>query len=256
MRSELTGKVAIVTGGAKGIGAATVECLLREGAKVLAADVIFAGVISGDVAAAPECIACDISRADDCERAVRAAVELYGGLDILVNNAGIQSYGDALTTTEEVWDRTMNVNLKGQWLMSRAAIPAMLKRAGGAIVNVSSVQGLATQRNVLSYATSKHAMIGLTRTMALDFASRGIRVNCVCPGTVDTPMVQASIASDKDPEKLRGILDRMHPLGHIAKPVEIAEVIAFLVSDRASFVTGTIMTVDGGLLVPIPGSPE
>ena len=172
-----------------------------------------------------------------------------------MNNAGIQTYGDALTTTEAVWDRTMDVNLKGQWLMSKAAIPAMLATGGGAIVNVSSVQGLATQKNVLAYATGKHALIGLTRSMALDFASRCIRVNCVCPGTVDTPMVRASIASDKDPARLRQTLDAMHPLGRIAQPAEIAEVICFLASDKAGFMTGAIVTVDGGLLIPIPGSP-
>ena len=174
-------KVAIVTGGANGIGKATVDCLRRDGINV----------VSVDVAPGPDSFVGDISNFADCETAVAHAMAVYGRLDILVNNAGIQTYGDALTTTEALWDRTMDVNLKGQWLMSKAAIPA---NGGGAIVNVSSVQGLATQRNVLAYATGKHATIGLTRTMALDFAGRGIRVNCVCPGTVDTPMVRASIA--------------------------------------------------------------
>jgi len=245
MGGDSTRRSAIVTGGANGIGKATVECLRREGI----------GVLSVDVTHAPDSFVCDISSYADCERAVAQAVALYGRLDILVNNAGIQTYGDALTTTEAVWDRTMDVNLKGQWLMSKAAIPAMLATGGGAIVNVSSVQGLATQKNVLAYATGKHALIGLTRSMALDFASRCIRVNCVCPGTVDTPMVRASIASDKDPARLRQTLDAMHPLGRIAQPAEIAEVICFLASDKAGFMTGAIVTVDGGLLIPIPGSP-
>ena len=239
-------KVAIVTGGANGIGKATVDCLRRDGINV----------VSVDVSPGPDSFVGDISNFEDCETAVAHAMAVYGRLDILVNNAGIQTYGDAVTTTEAVWDRTMDVNLKGQWLMSKAAIPAMIANGGGAIVNVSSVQGLATQRNVLAYATGKHATIGLTRTMALDFAGRGIRVNCVCPGTVDTPMVRASIASDKDPARLRKTLDAMHPLGRIGQASEIAEVICFLASDKASFMTGSIVTVDGGLLVPIPGSPD
>ncbi len=241
---ELAGKIAIVTGGAAGIGEAAVECMRRQGARVLAVD-----RDASDFQA-------DISDPKQAEAAVAAAVVKFGGLDILVNNAGIQTYGDAVTTTEEIWDRTMNVNLKGQWLMARAAIPEMLKRSGGSIVNVASVQGLASQKNVMAYSTSKHAMIGLTRTMAVDFSGRGIRVNCVCPGTVDTPMVRSTIALDRDPANLRRILDRMHPIGHIAQPREIGEVIAFLASDRASFMTGSIVTVDGGLLTPIAGSPE
>lgn len=245
---ELAGKVAIVTGGAAGIGRAAVECLRREGAQVL--------VVDRNALEDPASCRADVSDPNEVSMAVAAAVERFGGLDILVNNAAIQTFGDAVTTSEEIWDRTMNVNLKGQWLMSRAAIPEIMKRGRGAIVNVASVQGLASQKNVMAYSTSKHAMIGLTRSMAVDFAARGIRVNCVCPGTVDTPMVQAVIELDRDPERLRRILNRMHPIGRIADPREIGEVIAFLASDRASFMTGSIVTVDGGLLSPIPGSPE
>ena len=201
-------------------------------------------------------VVADISKAADAEKAIQAAVDRFGGLDILVNNAGIQTFGDPVTTTEEVWDKTMNVNLKGHWLMSKYAIPEMLKRGKGSIVNVSSVQGLASQRNVVAYATSKHAMIGLTRSMAVDLASQHIRVNCVCPGTVDTPMIKSIVDLDSNPERLRNILDKMHPLGRIAQPSEIGEVIAFLASDRASFMTGSIVTVDGGLTVPLAGSPE
>jgi len=198
----------------------------------------------------------DISKAADCETGVRRVVKKFGGLDVLVNNAGVQTYGDAVTTNEGTWDFTMNVNLRGQWLMAHAAIPEMLKRGGGAIVNVSSVQGLASQRNVLAYSTSKHGMIGLTRTMAVDFAKRGIRVNCVCPGTIDTPMVRATIEQDQNPDRLRRILADMHPIGRIGQPREIGEVIAFLASDRASFMTGSIVVVDGGLITPLAGSPE
>ena len=258
---DLSDRFAIVTGGAKGIGLASAECLIRLGADVMLVDwsedaastaVKSLRALSNGIGS----IVADISKVADVEKAVRATVERFGGVDILVNNAGVQTFGDPVTTTEEVWDRTMNVNLKGHWLMSKYAIPQMLKRGKGSIVNISSVQGLASQRNVVAYATSKHAMIGLTRSMAVDMASRNIRVNCICPGTVDTPMINSIIELDSDPARLRKILDRMHPLGRMAQPSEIGEVVAFLVSDRASFMTGSIITVDGGLLVPIAGSPE
>lgn len=258
---ELSNRVAIVTGGAKGIGFAAAECLIRQGAQVMLVD------WSGDAASAAakslgrlsgnvDFVVADISKAADVERAIRATLERFGAIDILVNNAGIQTFGDPVTTTEEIWNKTMNVNLKGHWLMSKQAIPEMLKRGKGSIVNVSSVQGLASQRNVVAYATSKHAMIGLTRSMAVDMAAKHIRVNCVCPGAVDTPMIQSIIELDHDPDRLRKTLDKMHPLGRMAQPSEIGEVIAFLASDRSSFMTGSIITVDGGLLVPIAGSPE
>lgn len=258
---ELKDRVAIVTGGAKGIGLASAECLARLGAAVLLVDVCAEALETGkqDLGEKPghvDGVIADISKMADAERAVQTAVERFGGVDILVNNAGIQTFGDPVTTTEEIWDKTMDVNLKGHWMMSKCAIPEMLKRGKGAIVNVSSVQGLASQRNVVAYSTSKHAMIGLTRSMAVDMASRNIRVNCVCPGTVSTPMIESIIALDSDPDRLRQILNKMHPLGRIAQPSEIGEVIAFLASDRASFMTGSIVTVDGGLIVPIAGSPE
>jgi NAD(P)-dependent dehydrogenase (short-subunit alcohol dehydrogenase family) len=255
MDRELNGKIALITGGGKGIGRAAVDCFLREGASVCVAD----WSAGKDIPALPESVfycRADISKTADCESAVREAVNRFGGLDILVNNAGVQTYGDAVTTDEGTWDYTMDVNLRGQWLMAHAAIPEMLKRGKGSIVNVSSVQGLASQRNVLAYSTSKHGMIGLTRTMAVDFAARGIRVNCVCPGTIDTPMVQATIAQDHNPDRLRKTLAGMHPLRRIGQPAEIGEVITFLASDRASFMTGSIVVVDGGLITPLAGSPE
>lgn len=258
---ELSDKVAIVTGGAKGIGFAAAECLHRIGASLMLVDwsddaVSAAAKKLGGTSENVDSVVADISKPADVESAVQATIERFGAVDILVNNAGIQTFGDPVTTTEEIWDKTMNVNLKGHWLMSKQAIPEMLKRSKGAIVNVASVQGLASQKNVVAYATSKHAMIGLTRSMAVDLAAKHIRVNCVCPGAVDTPMIRSTIELDHDPKKLRNILDKMHPLGRMAQPSEIGEVIAFLASDRASFMTGSIVTVDGGLLVPIAGSPE
>src|SRR6266545_7365395 len=247
---ELSGKVAVVSGGAMGIGRAAAEVLLREGASVLLADVDEAAArATAAELAQPDRVAVsrtDISRPLDAEAAVASAVARFGGVDILVNNAGIQTYGGPVDTTEETWDRTLAVNLKGHWLMSRAAIPRMVGRGGGAIVNVSSVQGLACQPNVMAYSVSKHGLIGLTRTMAVDLAAKNIRVNCVCPGTVDTPLVRAAVAHDRDPDRLWRVLDAMHPLGRIAQPREIGEVIAFLAGGRSSFMTGSVVTVDGG----------
>jgi NAD(P)-dependent dehydrogenase (short-subunit alcohol dehydrogenase family) len=258
---DLSNKVAIVTGGAKGIGLASAECMLRQGAEVMIVDwspeAASAAVKSlTALSKGVDSVVADISNAADAEKAIKATVKRFGGVDVLVNNAGIQTFGDPVSTTEEVWDKTMNVNLKGHWLMSKYAIPEMLKRGKGSIVNVSSVQGLASQKNVVAYSTSKHAMIGLTRSMAVDMASRNVRVNCVCPGTVNTPMIHSIIELDADPDKLKKILDKMHPLGRIAQPSEIGEVIAFLASDRASFMTGSIVVVDGGLIIPLAGSPE
>jgi NAD(P)-dependent dehydrogenase (short-subunit alcohol dehydrogenase family) len=258
---DLSNKVAIVTGGAKGIGLASAECMLRQGAEVMIVDwhpdAASAAVKSlTALSKGVDSVVADISKAADAEKTIKATVDRFGGVDVLVNNAGIQTFGDPVTTTEEVWDKTMNVNLKGHWLMSKYAIPEMLKRGKGSIVNVSSVQGLASQKNVVAYSTSKHAMIGLTRSMAVDMASRNVRVNCVCPGTVNTPMIHSIIELDNDPDKLKKILDKMHPLGRIAQPSEIGEVIAFLASDRASFMTGSIVVVDGGLIIPLAGSPE
>jgi NAD(P)-dependent dehydrogenase (short-subunit alcohol dehydrogenase family) len=245
---DLSNRVAIVTGGAKGIGLASAECMLRQGAQVM--------IVDWSPEAASAAVKSLTAKAADAEKAIKATVARFGGVDVLVNNAGIQTFGDPVTTTEEVWDKTMDVNLKGHWLMSKYAIPEMLKRGKGSIVNVSSVQGLASQKNVVAYSTSKHAMIGLTRSMAVDMASRNVRVNCVCPGTVNTPMIHSIIEMDADPDKLKKILDKMHPLGRIAQPSEIGEVIAFLASDRASFMTGSIVVVDGGLIIPLAGSPE
>ncbi len=258
---DLKDRVAIVTGGAKGIGLASAKCLMNLGAAVLLVDVSAEALdeakqsLTGN-SGKVEGVTADISKMADAERSVHTAVERFGGVDILVNNAGIQTFGDPVTTTEEIWDKTMAVNLKGHWMMSKCAIPEMLKRGKGAIVNISSVQGLASQRNVVAYSTSKHAMIGLTRSMAVDMAARNIRVNCVCPGTVSTPMIEGIIELDSNPDRLRHILDKMHPIGRIAQPSEIGEVVAFLASDRASFMTGSIVTVDGGLTVPLAGSPE
>ena len=258
---ELEGKAALVTGAAMGIGRATVEVMLREGARVLLLDWDrrAAEKTLSELGAAEDRVGFfdgDVSNPADARSAVEQVLARFGRLDILVNNAGIQTYGDAVETDEMLWDRTLGVNLKGAWLMTKYSIPAMLRSGSGSIVNVASVQGLAAQRAACAYGTSKHAMLGLTRTCALDFASRGIRVNCVCPGSINTPLLQSVIRQSKDPAGLQQLLDRMHPLGRIGRPAEVAELIAFLAGDHASFMTGSIVVVDGGLIVPVAGSPQ
>jgi NAD(P)-dependent dehydrogenase (short-subunit alcohol dehydrogenase family) len=197
----------------------------------------------------------DVSRFEDVENAVNEAAETFGSVNALVVSAGIQRYGTALTTDEAEWDEVLGVNLKGAWNAARACLPHILKQ-GGAIVNVSSVQALASQQNVLAYTVSKHGLIGLTRSMAMDFAKQGVRVNAVCPGTVDTPMLQWAASLDPNPQSVYDACNAMHPLGRIAKPREIAEVAVFLAHESSSFVTGSVWTADGGLLTQIGGVPQ
>jgi NAD(P)-dependent dehydrogenase (short-subunit alcohol dehydrogenase family) len=253
-------KVAIVTGGASGIGRAAAEILAARGAAVAILDVKGGegqSVADGITARGGRAIfrPADVALSADVLGAVAQAREIFGPVNILIASAGIQRYGNALTTSDEQWAEVMSVNLNGAWHASRACLPD-LRLNNGAIVNVASVQSLASQANVLAYTVSKHALIGLTRSMAIDFASDNVRVNAVCPGTVDTPMLRWSASLDPDPQSVIDACENMHPLRRIARSEEIAEVIAFLAHESASFVTGAVWTVDGGLLARIGGAPR
>jgi NAD(P)-dependent dehydrogenase (short-subunit alcohol dehydrogenase family) len=249
---EFSGKVAIVTGGGKGIGRATALAFGREGASVAVIDVDAAagGEVAGQIGERGRFVRADVTRGDDVQTAIAAVVAEFGGIDILHNNAGIQHYGDAIETTEAEWDQVLAVNLKSMFLMAKYAIPEMIKRGGGAIVNTASVQSYANQPRVCPYAASKAGILGLTRSLAIDFAKHNIRVNAVCPGSIETPMLhyaaETLVGGDSDAvirDWGQGVL-----MGRVGQPEEIAQVVLFLASPRASYITGSAHLADGGMM--------
>ncbi len=247
---RLKGKVALVTGGAAGIGRATALLLAREGAAVVVQDIKEEGRATAEAIGAAggraSFIRGDVTQAADAHAAVEKAVSDFGGLDILVNNAGIIRRASVVNTTEEEWDRVMAVNVKSVFLFSKAAIPVMARRGGGVIVSTASGWGLDGGKDAASYCASKAAVVNLTRAMAIDHAAENIRVNCVCPGDTDTAMLREE--ARQLGQDAAGFLARsaQRPLGRMGRPEEIAQAILFLASEASSYVTGTALVVDGG----------
>lgn len=248
---RLAGKVAIITGAGAGIGRATALLFAKEGAKVVVADYDSeAGAETVNIirreGGEATFVQVDVSKASDAERMARTTVETYGKLDILVNNAGIYMQADAVKTTEEDWDRILDVNLKGAFLCAKYCIPEMIRRGGGSIVNIGSEAGLVGIKNQVAYNVSKSGIIALTRSMAIDFAAHHIRVNCVCPGTTETPLVRAALEKAPDPAAARRALEEVRPANRLGRPEEIAAGILYLASDESLYATGSILSIDGG----------
>jgi NAD(P)-dependent dehydrogenase (short-subunit alcohol dehydrogenase family) len=254
---RLQGKAAMITGAASGIGRATAKLFAQEGAKVILADIntkdgqITAATI---VEAGGEAIflEADLSQSEDVKRVVREAISNFGRIDVLHNNAGILIFSNVVDCTEEEWDRVMAVNLKSAFLLSKYTVPEMMKAGGGSIINTASIGGIVGAENATAYAASKGGMIQLTRSMALDYGPYHIRVNCICPGSTETPMLQhvwsvEGKALGKDINAMRQTYIQGRPLRRIGTPEDIAYAALYLASDESKFVTGTCLIVDGGV---------
>ncbi|HZQ29012.1 MAG TPA: SDR family oxidoreductase [Acidimicrobiales bacterium] len=239
---RFAGRTAVVTGAGSGIGFEMARLLLEEGATVIAADLDPASVPDGAVG-----VKADVSQVPDVEAMIRTALDQTGRLDVLLNNAGIGSTADPVSCTVEDWDRVFSVNVRGVFLGTKFALPAMLEAGRGAIVNTASVAGMVGLPNRTSYCASKGAVIAFTRQVAVQYASTGVRCNCVCPGTVDSPWVGRLMDETEDPAATRAALTARQPMGRLGQPVEIAKAALYLASDDAGFVTGEALVIDGGL---------
>ena len=244
----------VVTGGAKGIGGACVKAFTEGGAKVCILDIDQAGQEFADTLGNDTFfIHCDVSKEDEVKTAFRKIEKNLGAVEVLVNNAGIQRYSTVTETSEEEWDLVMNVNLKSAFLCSKYAIPMMVNNNKGCVINVASVQSFISQKNVAPYTTSKTALLGLTRSIAVDYAPN-IRSVAVCPGTVDTPMFRNSIQESPNPDEVLEECNEMHLVKRICSSEEVGELITYLASDKAGFITGQAIRIDGGLGITIGGS--
>ena len=247
----MAGRTALVTGGGSGIGRAAALAYARAGAKVLVADVDLVGadetvaLMEGSSGTGMS-ISSDVSRAGEVERMVNTVVDAWGRLDCAFNNAGIQGeLAQTAACTEENWDQITGINLKGVWLCMKYEIAQMLKQGSGAIVNNASNFGVVGSNGMPAYSASKHGVLGLTKTAAIEYAERGVRINAVCPGPVQTPLVDKIIA--KQPEIVDAIVER-EPIGRMGQPEEIAGAVVWLCSTEASFVIGAVLAVDGGFV--------
>jgi NAD(P)-dependent dehydrogenase (short-subunit alcohol dehydrogenase family) len=248
---RLPGRIAFVTGGSRGIGRAIVEKFVAEGARVTFVDLDenlgrdAANAIGGSA----EFQRADVTSEPDVQRTIEGAIAKHGTIDVLVNNAGINAYFDATQMSEAEWDRVFAVDLKGAWLCAKYALRAMTRTGRGSIVNIASIHATMTIAGMFPYAAAKAGLVGMTRSLALEYAPKGIRVNAVLPGYTRTRLVEEWMATQPDPAEAERRTLRNHPLGRIATPMEIANVVAFVASDEASAMTGASIAVDGGLSV-------
>jgi NAD(P)-dependent dehydrogenase (short-subunit alcohol dehydrogenase family) len=251
---RLHGKIAFVTGGARGIGRAIVGKFVAEGATVAFVDVDDAvgrqtAAALTSAGAAVEFRRADITSQHDVQQAIEGVIARHGTIDVLVNNAGINAYFDATQMSEADWDGVFAVDLKGAWLCAKYALRAMTRAGRGSIVNIASIHATMTIAGMFPYAAAKAGLAGLTRSLALEYGAKGIRVNAVLPGYTRTRLVDEWLSKQPDPAEAERRTLALHPLGRIATPAEVANVVAFLASDEASAVTGASWAVDGGLSV-------
>ena len=249
---KLDRKVVIVTGAAAGIGEASARLFAREGAHLVLVDIDAErlGCLALELEASGTQvleIACDVADGAQCARVVDLTIAQFGKIDVLFNNAGIVLNGSLAECTEDEWQRTIDVNLKSMYLLCRSAIPVMQRRGSGCIINMSSIAGTNGVSNRGAYSVSKAGVIGLTKSVAVDFVKDGIRANCICPATVDTPSLRQRIAGSEDPEAaLRAFIARQ-PMGRMGRAEEIAALALYLASDDSRFMTGQAIIVDGGM---------
>jgi len=257
MTGRLEGKVAFITGAGRGIGRAIAHKMAAEGAAVVVAelDALSGKSVADELAASGHralSVTTDITRESDVQQAIDQTVAHFGKLDILVNNAGITFRYEATTMTEDQWHAAMDVDVKGVWLCCKHAIPHMQAHGGGSIVNISSVHAHTTAAKHFPYGAAKAAVLGLTRSLALDYGPQNIRVNAICPGWVRTEAVEAWIQSQPDPAAYEARILSFQPVRRIGTPAEIANLVAFIASDEASYMTGAELVIDGGLTVQYP----
>ena len=248
---SLQNKVALVTGAASGIGESIAELFARAGAFVFVADrnAVDGAAVAARIQAAQgqaEFLPLDISREEDCERARQQVHGAHGRLDVLVNNAGIGHVGTLLQTTGADLDRLYAVNVRGLFNLTKAFLPGMIERKAGNVINLASIGGVVAVRDRLAYCTTKFAVVGFTKSLALDHALEGIRANCICPGRVETPFVTARLKEYPDPEKAYREMAATQAIGRMAKPEEIAAAALYLAADESAFVTGSALLIDGG----------
>jgi meso-butanediol dehydrogenase/(S,S)-butanediol dehydrogenase/diacetyl reductase len=250
MSSRLKDKIAIVTGAGSGIGRAIALAMMREGAHVVLVgrrkDRVEA--VASEAEGSAISVAADVSKRDEIEHVLQETVKAFGGINVLVNNAGILHAGTAEQITEVQWDETFNINVRGLWLLSRAALPYLRKAGGGSIINVASVLGINGVRNRAAYAASKGAVVLLTKCMAIDHGHENIRVNAICPSFVETDLTAEVLSKAADPDAMRRERIGVHPIGRLGKPEDMAGLAIYLASDESSWVTGTAFPVDGGYL--------